>query len=251
MNHWWWRLTRYAARHSGALLGLVAVTLVGVALNVLQPWPVKWAIDHVLRHGAQQPQGVHVPVQDWLSWLPGMNSSLGVLSYLAAALVLLFVVTRLANMLKHVMSIRLGTRLRLSFGEQLFETLQRRSLTFHGSHATGDLVRRVENDAGCIRAMVMEVYLPLLTSLMTLASIGVVAWRVDPLLTLVAMAVTLPLGVVIYLHAGPMAERGYEQATQEGQLMAVAERHSLPCLSCRRFRRKTANARALSGARHP
>jgi ATP-binding cassette subfamily B protein/subfamily B ATP-binding cassette protein MsbA len=108
-------------------------------------------------------------------------------------------------------------------GATLFEHLQRLSLRFHNRKPTGDLVRRVTTDSGCVRELIIGVWLPMLTALVTLIAMFAVMWRLDPLLALLALLVAPILGVLIKVFDGPMTDRTYRHQQLEGEMMTLAE----------------------------
>jgi ATP-binding cassette subfamily B protein/subfamily B ATP-binding cassette protein MsbA len=197
--------------------GIVVLTLGSSLLQVLQPWPMKLVIDAVV---------MGHPLPERLQWLGALSGQTwgGLLVVLVLAVVGLFVLLRLMAMALAVTSNHVGTGLTLTLGERVFDHLQRQSQSFHREHATGDLVRRVNKDCGCIRDLMLGVYLPALTAAAPLASIVWITWQIDRVLALVALLVAIPLPLLIRYFAGPMERRLYEQQAFEGQLMAQAER---------------------------
>src|SRR5205807_4410118 len=76
---------RYARPQRRSLISALMLLLVGVAADVLTPWPMKLIVDHVLlRHPL--PQGAA-----WLPHLPGAVSSHGLIAWLAVGLAVLYV----------------------------------------------------------------------------------------------------------------------------------------------------------------
>jgi len=65
--------------------------------------------------------------------------------------------------------------------------------------------------------------LPALTSLLSLIVMFAIMWVLAPMLALLAVAVALPLAMLIRLLAGPMSDRMYAQEEREGQMSAHAE----------------------------
>ena len=106
---------------------------------------------------------------------------------------------------------------------ELFQHLQNRSLIFHGKHRVGDLVKRVTGDCGCVRELVMSVYLPAITSLVTLISMLLVMWQLSPPVAIFALVLAAPLGLITRFFAGPLSERTYQGQELQGELMALAE----------------------------
>jgi ATP-binding cassette subfamily B protein/subfamily B ATP-binding cassette protein MsbA len=116
-----------------------------------------------------------------------------------------------------------GSRMVWSLAGELFDRLQRQPLDFHARHRVGDLVRRVTQDSGCVRELVLRVLLPAFVALATLVSMFAVMWRIDPGLSLLALGVVPLLLLAIRSFADPMERRSYARDEREGDLMATAE----------------------------
>ncbi len=210
-------MLRYARPHSTGLGLTMALTLVGVGLDILKPWPLKLIIDRVLtaRHGAFDP--------GWMAFLPGSGSANGLLYWLAGATVLIFMLRQVVSVVQAHVQADVGGRMIADLGDDLFGHLQGLSLVFHGRQRTGDLVRRVTTNTTCVRDLVLWVMLPAITSMLTLVGMFVVLWRMDWLLSLVAIAAAVPLSILIRLFSGPMNERSYAQQELQGEIMTLAE----------------------------
>jgi ATP-binding cassette subfamily B protein len=224
MRGWWLRLARYAVPHGGGLLVVSLLMLAGVGLELLAPWPLKLLVDNVL-------EGRPLPDQlSWISLLPGATLSVGLLAWLAGGTIVLFLAGQGVAAFKGYLEEGLGRRMSYELGGELFAHLQRLSLRFHGRQPRGDLLRRITHDSGCVRDLVLGVFLPLLQSLLSLVSMFAVMWQLDSSLSLLAMLAAPPMGVLIRVFAGPMTERTYRQHTVEGEMMALAEQtlSSLP-----------------------
>ena len=217
MRPWWQQLTHYAKPDIGTGLLILLLMFVGIAMQALLPWPLKWIVDYVL---SKQP--LPDPVT-WIAVLPGGHSPEALLALLASASVLLFLVGRGAYILQSYLQTGLGSRMVFALGRDLFDHLQRLSLRFHSQARTGDLVRRVTTDSSCVRECLIDVLLPALTSTITLGVMFAIMWQLDRTLALVAAAVAIPLAVMIKLTAERMTERTYAQQEREGELMTLAE----------------------------
>jgi len=117
-----------------------------------------------------------------------------------------------------------GARATYTLGAKVFDHLQDLSLLFHTRRSTGDLVRRTLTDATCARELILSVVVPVVTSLVTLSIMFAVMWRLDRTLSLVAIGVALPLGVLIRVLYGPMSRRAHEQEAVAAELMVLSER---------------------------
>src|SRR5262249_10213743 len=117
----------------------------------------------------------------------------------------------------------IGSQMGYDLGVEVFDHLQRLSLSFHGRRRVGDLARRVTTDSGCIRGLVLGVCLPFLTSLSSLAAMFTVMWHLDPPLSVLALLAAPWMGLLIRFFSRPMTERSYEQQHLEGEVLALAE----------------------------
>ena len=91
----------------------------------------------------------------------------------------LFLLTRVAAILRQYIEIGTGSRMVYSLASDLFSHLQRRSLSLHYQDKTGDLIKRVTSDAGCVRDLVMRVALPAVQSAITLIAMLIIMWQMN------------------------------------------------------------------------
>jgi ATP-binding cassette subfamily B protein/subfamily B ATP-binding cassette protein MsbA len=191
--------------------------LVGVGLNVLKPWPLKLIVDYVL---TERP----LPHSfTWLKVIPGEESPSWLLGWLALSTILLFLASEAVRIIQDYLGNGIGSRMTYNLGAVLFGHLQRLSLGFHGQQRTGDLIRRVIADSRCIQVLVMNVFLPVLTSLVSLVAMLAVMWQLNRTLSLLALLVAPLLVVFIRLFNQPMTERNYQHQQLEGEIMALSE----------------------------
>jgi ATP-binding cassette, subfamily B, bacterial len=218
MRRRWWRpLLIYVRPETPRLLVVSLLMLVGVFVDLLKPWPLKLIVDNVL---------VQAPLPGWtagLAALPGAGTPTGQLAWLAAATVGLFVAAQLLAAVRGYVQAGASSRMTYDLGGALYDHLQRLSLRYHSHQKTGDLVRRVTADSRCVRDLSIGVGLQLLTSLISLVMMFAVMWRLDPLLSLVALFVVPFLLILIRVFDRPMTERGYAYQQMEAEMMALAE----------------------------
>ena len=217
MKTWWLRMTHHVAPHSPQLGALIVLILVGAGLTTLIPWPMKLIVDHVFT-GEPLPEYL-----DWLVTLAGTGTAGALLAWLAGSTLFLFAANRGVQVVKTYIETGIGNRMTYSLGGELFGHLQRLSLKFHHRQRSGDLVRRVITDSGCIRELVIGVFVPGLTSIASLLVMFAVMWHLNPILSAVALLAAIPMPVLIRILSPRMTERTYVQQKFEGQIMALAE----------------------------
>jgi len=241
MKRWWLKLAVYALPQWRGLTFIALATLASIGVKLLSPWPLKLIVDYAV---VDQPLP---PSLQWLQGLPGASTSQGLLGWLAGATVVLFLGKRSLKIASTYVQAGTSSRMVYSLATDLFQHLQNRSLIFHGQQRVGDLVKRVTSDCGCVKDLVMQVYLPVITSLVTLVSMLLVMWQLSPVLTVFALALAIPLGLITKFFAGPMSERVYQGQELEGELMALAEQTLSAVPVVQAFGREAAENRRFRG----
>jgi ATP-binding cassette subfamily B protein len=217
MNRWWWRIGRYALPELRSLLLIGALILLGVGLGLLNPWPLKLIIDNVLA-------GKPLPEQlSWIDSLPGAVSPRALLGILALTTVWLFLARRLVTIAQQYLEAGAGSRMTYALAGDLFDHLQRRSLAAHYNSRAGDLIKRVTSDTSCVRELVMRVFVPAVTSVVTLVGMFAVMWQLSRGLALFALALCIPLLIIIRLMARPLSERCYREQELQAEIYSLAE----------------------------
>src|SRR5262245_31165520 len=111
-------------------------SLIGIAFNLLKPWPFKIVVDDLL---LQQGEAGSV------SLLAGLSPSSAVL-LLCLALVLIHLLAGLLNSVAGFVFVRTGLQVLLELRTRLYATLQALSLKFHEARASADSSFRVAYD---------------------------------------------------------------------------------------------------------
>ena len=210
------RLLKYLRPHPRDLIVIVSTMVLMIALEVLQPWPIKIMVDHVL---GRQP--VPESLQEILNALPGPSGVQGLLLWVCIGTVLMFAASTLMAMVHTRAAVRLGQRTVYELGAELFLHLQRLSLRFHTGRSVGDLIARVMRDSYCMHSLVLEALLPVLHSVAMLVAMFIIMWQLDSTLTLVSLGVVPFLILSIKIFASPMEARSREHRDLEGTMTSL------------------------------
>jgi ATP-binding cassette, subfamily B, bacterial len=198
------RVLGYLRPHSWRFAGGLALTVLGIGLDLLKPIPLAVVLDVVLGDKPLLP--LLAP------WLAGL-SDLTLLGMAATAIVVITVAIGAATVGSNYLTIDVGQRMVSDLRTQLYRHLQKLSLKFHLKQQTGDLLFRVMADTFSIQGMVMNGLLPLARSSLMLVGMFVVMFRYDADLALVALLVCPPL----YLAISRLGSRIHGQATASKQ----------------------------------
>ncbi len=169
-------------------------------LTSLSPWPLKILVDQAL---GGKPAGSGTFVR----FLPHDKKELILLG--AGASVLLFVAGSLVEAASTWLWSLAGQRMVRQVQCDLFSRAQRLSPTFHAKHSVGDLLSRLSGDAWCVYTLFDGLLLTPWQNLAMLLWMGVLAWMLDPMMTMLALAVAPALALTALVF-GPRIKRARE-----------------------------------------
>ena len=192
--------------------GLAALLLAG-ALEVLQPWPVKWLVDSVF--------GTHAAPR-WLAavW-PGMTHGDRASGVAAVCIAILFLAFghKLMQLISQWLLIRAGLKLVRGLRSGVSDHLHRLPLAFHDKSKVADLVYRAAWDSYAAQSVLSQAAAPALGGIVILAGILLVMLRLDPLLTLIALATTPACWLMIKGFGRAIEARAKLYHDQESSLL--------------------------------
>ena len=209
-------------------------------MEVLKPLPMKLLVDNVLNQ---------IPLQTRIAGLvemvPGAASREGLLIWLVATTVLLFVLGWALNLASTYSKIGFGQRMVYDLAEELYRHLQRLSIKYHSRKSTGDLIRRVTTDTGSVSTIVNDALLPVPVAVFTIVSMFVIMWQLDTTLTLLALIVVPFMILTVRIYSGPMNELSYRQHEAEGEIYDVVEQTLSAMPAVHAFSRESMNDERL------
>lgn len=209
------RLIRYAWHEWPALALLVLFTAITSALAALQPWPLKMLFDWAL--GSEAPPA-------WLAgWLSGLGKpamALWVVGLAAAAGLLVFALQSAVEVATTWAWSAAGQRMVYALAGDLFSRLQRLALTYHTRGSVGDSLSRLTGDAWCLNTVADGLLIGPLQHVLTLATVGAVAWRLDPAMAALSLAVAPLLGAAAFLFGNALKRRARVSREAQSKLMS-------------------------------
>src|SRR5688572_16492210 len=145
------RLFSYVARYRLKMILLAAVSLAGVAFEVLRPLPVKLIIDNVL---ANNPTPA---ILESLFKAGSLQDKHFLLFCCVGALVLIVIGGSIMSTLIFNFTVNLSQRLVYDLSIDFFSKLQRLSLSFHAKNQVGDLLNRMNGDVFVVYFLVAQI----------------------------------------------------------------------------------------------
>jgi ATP-binding cassette, subfamily B, bacterial len=244
-------LTRYAWRRWAELTVVVLTMLLRICLDVLKPWPMFFLVDYVLQGKATSSLFPRLVAR-----LPGPHTPTALIAWTVGATVAIFLLSWAVGLANAYANISLGQRMVYDLAADLFARLQQLSLRFHARKSVGDNLRRVTTDCTCVSIIVKDALLPFVSALISLVAMFAFLWRIDAILTLLAMTVVPYMALVFRFYAGPMMERSYQTQEVESRIYELIEQtfSAIPAvqafgreeLNDQRFRKATGDTLATT-----
>ena len=181
-------------------MGVVFLLLLfNIGLNLLKPWPLALLVDSLF--GNQ-------PLPAWLQNFSGTENKYSLLLTLTLAMLAIHLVQGGLGAAQNYLSIQIGLAGLRRVREQVFACLQRLSLRFHQGSRSGDIIYRAAWDTFSFQTLFQQGLITAVSASLSLVMMMVVMFRMNVLLTLIAIAV-VPMLVLAIRHFGKkMTDRG-------------------------------------------
>ena len=202
------------------IAGGLTLAFVASGVELLQPWPVKWLVDHVL--------GRHPLSPGLARWLPSLASASVVRGALTvcAAVVAFAVLQKLAQFLSQRLLLRAGEQIVFELRCRVFEQLQRLSLAYHDKTRVGDSLYRVAYDTHAAQTLLASVVVPIATGCVMLIGILFVMVRIDLMMTVITLAAA-PLFFLAITIFGKRIEAGSRRYHENETALVAAIQEAL------------------------
>ncbi len=189
-------------------VGALLLSLVGIGLNLLKPWPFKIIVDRVL----PDPNN---------GWFPGQPARTVLL--LCLALVVIQLSWGAVNWVTNYVFVKVGLQALLQLRTEIYSHLQRLSLKFHDTRRSSDSTFRVAYDSQSIQTIYNKGFTNIFASVLTLAGTFVIMVRLDSELALLSLAVVPLLIIAIYFFAHRIRRESTSIQEQESAVLTLAQ----------------------------
>jgi len=199
------------------LVGLV-LSVIGVGLNLLKPWPFKIIVDNVIPRFRL---GTHIRIADSEpAWL---HDPATITLLLCLALIVLQFLWGVINWITNYIFVKIGLQALLKVRTELYSHLQRLSLKFHDARRSSDSSFRVAYDSQAIQTIYNKGFTGIFGSIITLVGTFVIMVRLDWQLALLSLAVVPLLLGAIYFFAHRIRRESTFIQEQESAVLAQAQ----------------------------
>jgi len=211
------RLAHYLRPYRLAFSLALAQVLLMSAFELLRPWPLKIVVDNVL---GDQP----LPFGS-----AGVAAKPTLLLFCVIALVLLQGLLAALSYWNNRTTITIGQRMVNDLRSDLYQHLQRLSLSFHSNRQVGDLLYRLTADTYAVQTLTMNGVFPIVSATLFLVGMTVVLAHLDWGLTLVALGVCPVLYVAIQRMTGRISDVSVSARELESGVYTIVQ-HGLSAI---------------------
>jgi len=215
-------LRYYRPYRTQTVVGLF-LSLCGIGLNLLKPWPFKIIVDQILPH----PGSEYYTLPRLIFFVgrfstPTLSRS-GIILALCLALVVLQFLWGITNWLTNYIFVKIGLEALLKLRTEIYAHLQRLSLKFHDTRRSSDSSFRVAYDSQSIQTIYNKGFTNIFGSAITLVGTFAIMVRIDWQLTLLSLAVVPALLATIYFFAHRIRRESTHIQEQESAVLAQAQ----------------------------
>jgi ATP-binding cassette, subfamily B, bacterial len=198
----------------------MTMAMVGVggiaATELLEPWPLKIVIDHLL-----QPR----PLNGWMGAAVGWfgADTLAVLNVAVLAVAVIAVAAAASSYLQSYLTTNVGQWVMHDLRKVLYHHIHRLSLAEHDATRTGDLISRVTSDIQTIQDFVTSALLAILTSVLVLVGIVGVMLYLNWRFTLISLTIAPLLFLVVFFFTKRIKKASRDVRKKEGELLSIVQ----------------------------
>jgi len=204
------------------ILGLV-LSLCGIALNLLKPWPLKVIVDQIIPSFARGERSLHFYGADFFGSQSPAFSAPGLVALLCGALVVIQLAWGIINWVTNYIFVKVGLQALLKLRTDLYSYLQSLSLKYHDARRSSDSSFRVAYDSQSIQTIYNKGFTNIFGSVITLVGTFLIMLRMDWQLALLSLAIVPFLLLAIYFFAHRIRRESTLIQEQESAVLAQVQ----------------------------
>lgn len=203
--------------HAWMLMGAIIAAIGEALADLLAPWPLKIAIDQVIR-----PK----PLKAWLQHIVALVAGTDKIAIIRAAAiggVVIATIGALCSYYQKRSTTTVGQWVMHDLRRTVYSHMQRLSLAFYDRARTGDLVSRITSDIDTIQSFITSDLLDAVIQSLTLICMVGLMLYVDWRFTLVALSIAPVLFLVIFRYTRIIKKSSREVRRKEGEIVSTIQ----------------------------
>ena len=201
------------------LIAILAAMIVETIANLAAPWPLKVIIDDVAGHGHSSP--VFSRIESALAGTQKMNLAV----IMALSFLLIAIIGAVAGYIDNYITESVGQRVAHDLRMRTYHHLQRLSLSYYDTHATGGILSTITTDIQTVQSFASSSTLDILVDLLTIVSmLGLMFW-LNWDFTLIALGVTPILIIFVFRFKKAVKKATREVRKQQSEIVSVVQQN--------------------------
>lgn len=206
------RVFRYYRSFLPQTIAGLVLSLLGIGLNLLKPWPFKVIVDQVIGSG-----------RDFATSYWTIEPKNRAIIVLCLALVVIQFLWGVCNWATNYILVKVGLQALLKMRTDLYSHLQRLSLKFHDTRRSADSSFRVAYDSQSVQTIYNKGFTGIFGSAVTLIATFVIMVRLDWQLTVLSLGIVPLIILAIYFFAHKIRKESTFIQEQESAVLAQAQ----------------------------
>ncbi len=181
--------------------------------ELMAPWPIKLIFDHVL---------LEEPFPQILSFLDSMlyDKKAELVIIISSSIVIMSSCRGVCSYFQIFLTSRIGFQLVYTLRKDLFNHLQRLSISFHNRARSGELLTKVSSDTLALKEIFSDVMLNFVIYVFTLIGMFVIMFSINLRLSLIVLATFPVLGIILFYNLKKIRISAKKQRGKEGKVAA-------------------------------
>jgi ATP-binding cassette, subfamily B, bacterial len=202
------------------IFGLL-LSLGGIGLNLLKPWPFKFIVDQVIPRAKSDTVSIFHP--NILGFELPSFSTAGMVALLCGALIVIQLIWSLLTWATTYVFVKIGLEALLKLRTDLYSHLQRLSLKYHDARRSADSTFRVAYDSQSLQTIFNRGFTNIFGTAITLVSTFAIMWKMDWQLSLLSLVIIPFLLITICFFAGRIRRQSTSIQEVESAVLVQAQ----------------------------
>jgi ABC-type multidrug transport system fused ATPase/permease subunit len=199
------------------LLAILAAMVIETVMSLAAPWPLKVIIDDVAGHGHSSRMFSRIE-----SALAG-TQKMQLAALMALSFLLIAILAAIAGYIDNYITESVGQRVAHDLRMRTYHHLQRLSLSYYDTHATGGILSTITTDIQTVQSFASSSTLDILVDLVTIVGmLGLMFW-LNWDFTLIAIGVTPILLIFVFRFKKTVKKATREVRKQQSEIVTVVQ----------------------------
>ena len=194
--------------YRGTLAIILLAMIVQTAMSVAGPWPLKIILDNVVGSHKLAPW-----LADLLRPVLGGDNKMQIAVAASLAVLVIALVGAVASYVSNYFTTSVGQWVANDLRLRTYHHLQQQSLSYYDTHQSGTLLSTITSDVSTIQSFASSATLDIVVDLFTIVAMLLIMFRLNWDFTLIALAVT-PFLLLLVSQIQQSGEEGHTRSAQ-------------------------------------